>query len=137
MGLLHGKGLEKIPILFSTRNQVMLSMRRCWEQLISPRHSCQLCRCYTKRGKQDVVCCPTLQVMEPGIFPPEMAPNRSWGGAQGTGEAQGEQLWQSQVLAALAGIMGRFLLSVSDWYLIFQHWNIRFVGLFPWLRGIY
>lgn len=29
--------------------------------------------------------------MEPGIFPPEMAPNRSWGGTQGTGEGQGEQ----------------------------------------------
>lgn len=38
-----------------------------------------------------MVCSPCLEVMEPGILPPEMAPNRSWGGAQGTGEGQGEQ----------------------------------------------
>lgn len=129
--------MEKIPILFSTRNQVMLRIRICWEQLISPWHSCQLCRCYTKRGKQDVVCCPTPQVMEPGIFPPEMAPNRTWGGNRALVKHRESSLQQSQVLAALAGIMGRFLLSVSDWYLISQHWNIRFVGSFPWLRGIY
>lgn len=49
----------------------------------------------------------------------------------------GNSLWQSQVMAALMGIMGRFLPSVSDWYLIFQRWNVCFVGLFPWLRGIY
>lgn len=50
---------------------------------------------------------------------------------------RGNSLWQSQVLAALVGLMGRFLPSVSDWYLIFQRWNVRFVALFPWLRGIY
>lgn len=81
-----------------------------------------------------MVCAPTLEVMEPGIFPLEMAPNGIWGGAQGTGKGQGEQ---PAVLAALVGIVGRFLPSLSDWYLIFRRWNIRFVGLFPWLRGIY
>lgn len=50
---------------------------------------------------------------------------------------RGNSLQQSQVMAALVGIMGRFLPSVSDWYLIFQCWNVCFVGLFPWLRGIY
>lgn len=37
-----------------------------------------------------MVCAPTPEVMEPGIFPLEVAPNRIWGGAQGTGEGQGE-----------------------------------------------
>lgn len=75
-----------------------------------------------------MVCVPTMEVMEP----------------TGDGEQhralvkdRGNSLWQSQVLAALVGIMGRFLPSVSDWCLIFRRWNVRFVGLFPWLHGIY
>lgn len=83
------------------------------------------------------MCSPCLEVMEPGIFPLEMAPNRSWGGAQELAKDRGDSPWQSQAMAALLGTMGRFLLSVSDWYLIFQRWNTHFVGLFPWLRGIY
>lgn len=44
---------------------------------------------------------------------------------------RGNSLQQSQVMAALVGIMGRFLPSVSDWYLIFQRWNVCFCWLVP------
>ncbi|KAF4794400.1 Disks large 1 [Turdus rufiventris] len=70
-------------------------------------------RCYTKRGKQDVVCCPTPQVMEPGIFAPEMVLDRIRGGRRALVKHRENSLRQSQVLAALAGIMGRFLLSMN------------------------
>lgn len=66
-----------------------------------------------------------------------MAPNRVWGGAQGTGKGQGDQSVAEPGPGSSGGIMGRFLPSVNDWCLIFRCWNVRFVGLFPWLRGIY
>lgn len=55
----------------------------------------------------------------PGIFPLEMAPNRIWGGAQGTGKGQGDQSVAEPGPGSSGGIMERFLPSVSDWYLIF------------------
>lgn len=67
----------------------------------------------------------------------EMVPNRSWGGAQGTGEGEWEQPTAKPGHSSSSGYHGEVLPSVSDWYSIFRRWNVCFVGLFPWLRGIY
>lgn len=57
----------------------MVGIRMCWEQLISPWHSCKLCKCYTRRGEQGVVCAPTVEVMEPTGDGPRQDLGRSTG----------------------------------------------------------
>lgn len=59
------------------------------------------------------------------------------GGAQSTSEGEEEQPAAEPGRGGSGGCRGEVLPSVSDWYSIFRRWNVCFVGLFPWLRGIY
>lgn len=59
------------------------------------------------------------------------------GGAGSTSKEVGEQSAAEPGPGSSGGSHGEALPSVSDWYSIFQRWNVCFVGLFPWLHSIY